>query len=634
MPPQKFTGTGLTQATVNNDTGIYDSVTGALLAWFLHGTGQLVVPGGVVGGSTNPWYDVTSPSFAGGALANGVHDDTAAIQAAIDACNTAGGGVVYMPFIGTGVYRVVAATSIACGTETSTCALRMRTGVHLVAAQGVTIQKAAWVSGDLAFIGAPDGTNNWSVDNLIFDGQYTSTTEVADYGIHCGDANNVRVTRCEFFHLGTKGVMITPTNGANRVMIDHNNIHDNSGNGLGLNKLSYGLITDNFIHDCQTTDGAESIICSNLSFVEISRNLIVNWDSIRLCTAGTSHDVWVVNNYLSALSTAAQPVRGLDLENTMYNIHVRGNTFDVSPSAGTNAQAILVGAVTSIKDVEIEGNIFIGLSTHNAAINVANTCSNFLIKGNRCIGFAVFITASNKLTDSMVIGNHSDGAISVNVRCTVSDNYLNLPNDMPSIGAIYVSSQSRVIGNYVVAATALAAPGIRLDGNQCIAIGNFVTLTLVNNANVACVQIGTGGAASGHVVEGNVLSMPAATNKRYIYELNAGSGPNYYLNNNIVEVSTDAIHIINATPTSVIRGNSNWNPRGKSVTQPAVPASGTAQTNNTTCDCDVFVNGGAVSQVSIGGNATGQTQGAFRVPVGQTITLTYTTAPTWNWFGD
>ena len=90
---------------------------------------------------------------------------------------------------------------------------------------------------------------------------------------------------------------------------------------------------------------------------------------------------------------------------------------------------------------------------------------------------------------------------------------------------------------------------------------------------------------------------------------------------------------------SVIRINSNNNPVGHSVTQPAVPATTVALTNNTGYDCQVFITGGTVSAIAIGGTATGVTlaTGAvaqFRVPMAQTITLTYTVAPTWSWYGD
>jgi hypothetical protein len=114
---------------------------------------------------------------------------------------------------------------------------------------------------------------------------------------------------------------------------------------------------------------------------------------------------------------------------------------------------------------------------------------------------------------------------------------------------------------------------------------------------------------------------------------------------NIVEqtgANNNLIHdndIISGTITLIgsatkLRNNQGYNPVGHGVTQPSVPATTVAQTNTTGVDCTVIVTGGTVSAIAIGGSATGVTSGSFRVPVGQTITLTYTVAPTWQWFGD
>ncbi len=90
-----------------------------------------------------------------------------------------------------------------------------------------------------------------------------------------------------------------------------------------------------------------------------------------------------------------------------------------------------------------------------------------------------------------------------------------------------------------------------------------------------------------------------------------------------------------------IKNNVGFNPRGHSVTQPAVPASTVAVTNTTGSDCTVLIAGGTLTVINVGGSATGITAAAaagsvhsVRVPVGQTISITYTVAPTWQWFGD
>lgn len=88
----------------------------------------------------------------------------------------------------------------------------------------------------------------------------------------------------------------------------------------------------------------------------------------------------------------------------------------------------------------------------------------------------------------------------------------------------------------------------------------------------------------------------------------------------------------NCTP--IARAVAGYNPRGASVTQPAVPASGTAVTNTTGVDCTVYIAGGTVTAIDIEGTPTGATGGPVRIAAGQTITLTYSSVPTWTWFGD
>lgn len=106
---------------------------------------------------------------------------------------------------------------------------------------------------------------------------------------------------------------------------------------------------------------------------------------------------------------------------------------------------------------------------------------------------------------------------------------------------------------------------------------------------------------------------------------------NYYMPG---AYSVDALQILNAqTGVLEISHCFGYNPTG-AQTAPTVPASGTALTNPFPFDCTVYVNGGTVTEVAVGGTSTGATGGAFRVAAGQSITLTYSAAPTWTWFGD
>ena len=106
---------------------------------------------------------------------------------------------------------------------------------------------------------------------------------------------------------------------------------------------------------------------------------------------------------------------------------------------------------------------------------------------------------------------------------------------------------------------------------------------------------------------------------------------------------------INVNPTSlvafdanVVRNNPGVNPAGVLVlplaavqgSTPAVPVSGTVYPNRSHYDVTVAVSGGTVSQIALGGTNTGLTSGAFRLAPGQTITITFSVAPTWVWIAE
>ena len=107
------------------------------------------------------------------------------------------------------------------------------------------------------------------------------------------------------------------------------------------------------------------------------------------------------------------------------------------------------------------------------------------------------------------------------------------------------------------------------------------------------------------------------------------------INNNLTG-TINWSNIANGTP--LIRGAANLKivsnnqmsaPGAK--TAPSVPATTVALQNPFWRDCAVSVSGGTVSAIAVAGVATGLTAGTVIVPSGKTITLTYSSAPTWVW---
>ena len=128
-----------------------------------------------------------------------------------------------------------------------------------------------------------------------------------------------------------------------------------------------------------------------------------------------------------------------------------------------------------------------------------------------------------------------------------------------------------------------------------------------------------------NVVSGNTCTAGGGWTN-FVNEIAGIGGQNQYIGN-------DAASYAISRQTGVFRANRGYNPTG-AQTPPAVPASTTPLTNPFGFDCIVHIAGGTVSAIAIGGTSTGLTGGTVRVGAGQTITLTYTVAPTWTWFGE
>jgi len=155
--------------------------------------------------------------------------------------------------------------------------------------------------------------------------------------------------------------------------------------------------------------------------------------------------------------------------------------------------------------------------------------------------------------------------------------------------------------------------------------------TLIFNANLTIGELLIDGLTYIPLgVEGHLFS-----GSSYIYSLG-----NYHIRN-----------FINQDPTYAFTGAPGDNTPGAAPlstyviapTTPSVPASGTAVKNLNTYAVEIYLNGGAVTQVQrtipngtaytvfTSSSAVALAGLTVRLEPGDTITLTYTTAPTWSW---
>jgi len=117
------------------------------------------------------------------------------------------------------------------------------------------------------------------------------------------------------------------------------------------------------------------------------------------------------------------------------------------------------------------------------------------------------------------------------------------------------------------------------------------------------------------------------------YGLLLGSGCTYYnvIHNKFTNCATSIQRNAGITGRRIMN-NEGYNPIGF-ITAPTITASPFTQANNNGYPVEVCVHGGTVSVISIDGTATGLTSGSFIVNPGDSIGLTYSSAPTWTWRG-
>ena len=71
--------------------------------------------------------------------------------------------------------------------------------------------------------------------------------------------------------------------------------------------------------------------------------------------------------------------------------------------------------------------------------------------------------------------------------------------------------------------------------------------------------------------------------------------------------------------------------QGAGFSTPSVPASTTPVTNTSPLPATVVISGGTITFVFVNGVQAGTGDGTYTVPSGQTISITYSAAPTWTW---
>lgn len=476
-------------------------------------------------------YNVKSDQY--GALGDGSTDDTNAIQAALNACRTAGGGIVYFP-AGTYMLSIAARTG---GFSGNACAV-MYGPNSIIRGAGRGSTTFRLLANTLGTVGT--GSNNAS----MFSPWNVSQEQIAfeDFTFD-GNGGNQTDQMSGLYLLRQRGVKVHRVRGQ-----DFRGTSNTGGS------------TETFIY--YGSGGAD------YSFIDC--------DAIQ--TAGTVSNGFANNGCTNIFHTNCRAIN-------IGTASSLGFGFNTGTSGGSSRQVHHTACEAYLCGVQ------------GYHIDSAN-CQNIIYSGSIAGGIASDVTT----------------------------------------GQQYPFTSGQSLGNQFGFACLVAATNVLYD--HCIAYGNSSTGFEIRAGTglsfVGCTSRANGGAGinfnTGAPVA-NVIGGDYSGNTAF----GIGMGSTTIAGN--IRVSGGPTMTGNGTGPLVVAGTS-YTPGGN-VAAPSVPATTIALTNPFGYDADVYVSPGASTcAVSIAGQATGITLASsgvgqiFRVPAKESITLTYTSAPTWKWFID
>jgi hypothetical protein len=189
--------------------------------------------------------------------------------------------------------------------------------------------------------------------------------------------------------------------------------------------------------------------------------------------------------------------------------------------------------------------------------------------------------------------------------------------------------------------------GCRFDQNLYYGIWILCPNVTISSTFAYDNSVGTGGTQPGILLDSgsanvvisgcrSVGGLNGGAQQSYGLTLNSGrTGPATVTGCDFSGNGTAGVNVVAAYAGDRIAESNGYNPAGV-LGPPSVPSSTVALANPYPVSCTVYIHGGTVTVISVSGSATGlaATPAMVRVPAGATITMTYSAAPAWTWFGD
>ena len=445
-----------------------------------------------------------------GAIGDGITDDTASIQSAIDTAS-ATGGMVYLPV---GTYKISSRLSL------------FNNITVLGASRGAKIQQSVVTDG---FYG--NSVVSVNIENLHVAGTGPDQTDVGTDGAgiyfetNCRD---IRVQNCNV-EAFDDGIFVS---NMSRLFVRGCYFNENAGAGVRALNLSEGVISDNILDGSRTSGDLRNSFngvwfsATNNGYtnnVAVTGNVVKNTSFEAYLIKGEYNTVVgnVADNCLTGVTLESnsgetlQPVRG-----GTYNVvtgNVIRNTVDAGIRIGNNAGSNVLAAHSNVIadntikiagggvdvaldsfDNTISGNRISNLSSHGistgatAARNMID--SNWISQASNGHGILIQGGFGNVVKNNSVFSSAQDGIrlTSTNTHTQVLGNLCvdNDRDDTSTFHGIHVNAGdfAQVSGNkcYNTDPTVGQVRGIQVSGNSCAVSDNDVR----RNTNSSGIGVG------------------------------------------------------------------------------------------------------------------------------------------------
>ena len=332
-----------------------------------------------------------------GATGDGSTNDRAALQAAIDVAEAAGGGAVFLP---EGTYRITATLTVpnkvsiyGVGGEASVISALSCNALTFDSASN---DRCANFYQDFGMVGAAGSTANWAAVESILpsggvsgtdsrDGLHFNRLKIYDWnqGFIVTDTWESTIKGCKFqkvrnpISLGTYSMLWRIED--NFMVYEGGDSHSGTADAFGVTLL--GAVTEGpHIVGNQIFGFARGVNVGTLTYGVIDRNDIsATVNGIRVATANSS--LSIQRNYIEITTSNAVAVYGTGLGSSPSNIITfKNNTVIAAAGTTTTGMQINDAGNTNNYNWVIEDNIFSGFDQNDILLNNAG---NIRIENNR-----------------------------------------------------------------------------------------------------------------------------------------------------------------------------------------------------------------------------------------------------------